>query len=289
MRARPRAEAELAALFDGGWPASIGAGARAEEHLPTVRSRLRRPGGRAARRRGAGRRGLGRAAGLGRCRRRPARRLRRRPGPGRGRRRTGRASRTRWWSARPRCARTPPAADWRHRRPRRACSRPGRGPGPAGGRPAAADGRAPLAAHPIEGYARWTRADGAAFDPWLRTHLRMGGEIVASAARVADVHGHRAPSGGPGPASRCRATGPSSSPTPSRPLRVDHAADLGTCVEPADGCGTAERSTGRSVGCRPAREPGRARAGRGARRGRRTRAGPGGRPARRRRRRAARR
>jgi GNAT superfamily N-acetyltransferase len=37
----------------------------------------------------------------------------------------------------------------------------------------------PLAA--IEQYAAWTRADGLPFDPWLRTHARLGAEIVAMA------------------------------------------------------------------------------------------------------------
>ncbi len=31
---------------------------------------------------------------------------------------------------------------------------------------------------PMERYARWTRPDGEAFDPWLRVHLRLGGEMM---------------------------------------------------------------------------------------------------------------
>jgi hypothetical protein len=34
---------------------------------------------------------------------------------------------------------------------------------------------------PIERYVLWRRADGSHFDPWLRVHERVGGEIVASA------------------------------------------------------------------------------------------------------------
>jgi Acetyltransferase (GNAT) family len=34
---------------------------------------------------------------------------------------------------------------------------------------------------PIETFARWTRADGAPLDPWLRTHWRLGGQIIATA------------------------------------------------------------------------------------------------------------
>jgi hypothetical protein len=36
--------------------------------------------------------------------------------------------------------------------------------------------RYPLA--PIERYVRWMRADGQAFDPWLRVHVRMRAEIL---------------------------------------------------------------------------------------------------------------
>jgi GNAT superfamily N-acetyltransferase len=31
---------------------------------------------------------------------------------------------------------------------------------------------------PMERYARWTRADGLPFDPWLRVHARLGGELL---------------------------------------------------------------------------------------------------------------
>ena len=34
---------------------------------------------------------------------------------------------------------------------------------------------------PIERYVAWRREDGAHFDPWLRVHERVGGEIVAAA------------------------------------------------------------------------------------------------------------
>ena len=33
---------------------------------------------------------------------------------------------------------------------------------------------------PTESYAAWTRADGSAFDPWIRTHLLMGGQILGT-------------------------------------------------------------------------------------------------------------
>ena len=31
---------------------------------------------------------------------------------------------------------------------------------------------------PMDEYARWTRADGLAYDPWIRLHMRLGAEIV---------------------------------------------------------------------------------------------------------------
>ena len=33
---------------------------------------------------------------------------------------------------------------------------------------------------PIERYARWTREDGSPFDPWIRTHWRLGARILAT-------------------------------------------------------------------------------------------------------------
>jgi hypothetical protein len=42
---------------------------------------------------------------------------------------------------------------------------------------------------PIERYAAWTRADGLLFDPWLRTHERLGAEIVAMAPASMTVAG----------------------------------------------------------------------------------------------------
>lgn len=34
---------------------------------------------------------------------------------------------------------------------------------------------------PIERYMQWRRADGSHFDPWLRLHERLGGELIAPA------------------------------------------------------------------------------------------------------------
>ncbi len=42
---------------------------------------------------------------------------------------------------------------------------------------------------PMERYVRWTRDDGAPFDPWLRVHWRAGGEILHIAHPSMVCHG----------------------------------------------------------------------------------------------------
>lgn len=42
---------------------------------------------------------------------------------------------------------------------------------------------------PMERYITWTRADGTPFDPWLRTHWRLGARIVKVAARSMVIPG----------------------------------------------------------------------------------------------------
>jgi GNAT superfamily N-acetyltransferase len=42
---------------------------------------------------------------------------------------------------------------------------------------------------PIERYIRWRRDDGLPFDPWIRVHERVGGEIVRSASAAMRVTG----------------------------------------------------------------------------------------------------
>jgi hypothetical protein len=44
---------------------------------------------------------------------------------------------------------------------------------------------------PIERYLRWRREDGLPYDPWLRTHERVGGKIVDPAPRSMTVTGSR--------------------------------------------------------------------------------------------------
>jgi hypothetical protein len=42
---------------------------------------------------------------------------------------------------------------------------------------------------PIDRYAQWRRADGRPFDPWIRVHERLGGEILAIAEASMTVEG----------------------------------------------------------------------------------------------------
>jgi GNAT superfamily N-acetyltransferase len=85
---------------------------------------------------------------------------------------------------------------------------------------------------PIEEYATWTRPDGSAFDPWLRTHLRMGAQLIGTSPRSQtftgtvqqwqEWSGLDLPGDGAYVISGALA-----------PLEVDRAADRGTCTEPA--------------------------------------------------------
>jgi len=42
---------------------------------------------------------------------------------------------------------------------------------------------------PIEKYVKWTREDGAPFDPWIRVHWRMGAQILRVAPRSMVISG----------------------------------------------------------------------------------------------------
>jgi GNAT superfamily N-acetyltransferase len=42
---------------------------------------------------------------------------------------------------------------------------------------------------PIERYVRWTREDGLPFDPWIRLHVRLGGEILHPEPRSLRITG----------------------------------------------------------------------------------------------------
>jgi len=45
---------------------------------------------------------------------------------------------------------------------------------------------------PLERYVTWRRGDGLPYDPWLRTHERLGGEPLALAPRSMTIAGTRA-------------------------------------------------------------------------------------------------
>lgn len=83
---------------------------------------------------------------------------------------------------------------------------------------------------PIEDYATWTRPDGAAFDPWLRTHQRMGASVVATSTASQAFTGSVAQwqdwSGLVLPASGTYVV-----PDALEPLHLDVEADRGTCTE----------------------------------------------------------
>jgi len=89
--------------------------------------------------------------------------------------------------------------------------------------------RYPLTA--IEDYASWTRADGEPFDPWLRTHVRLGGRFIATAPRSQTMTGTVAEweawsgMGFPG-------TGDYVIPGGLSTLHIDRDADEGRYVEP---------------------------------------------------------
>ncbi|NGO69942.1 GNAT family N-acetyltransferase [Streptomyces boncukensis] len=42
---------------------------------------------------------------------------------------------------------------------------------------------------PIDRYARWTRGDGAPFDPWIRAQVRAGGTVAAATAHSSRITG----------------------------------------------------------------------------------------------------
>ena len=44
---------------------------------------------------------------------------------------------------------------------------------------------------PIESYLRWRRDDGLLYDPWLRTHERLGAEVIGAAPRSLTIPGTR--------------------------------------------------------------------------------------------------
>lgn len=84
---------------------------------------------------------------------------------------------------------------------------------------------------PIETFMTWTRPDGSALDPWVRTHLRMGATILAAAPSSQTMTGTVTEwekwSGIPLPSS-----GDYVIPQGLSVLHVDREADVGTYTEP---------------------------------------------------------
>lgn len=84
---------------------------------------------------------------------------------------------------------------------------------------------------PIDTFAGWTRPDGAPLDPWLRTHWRLGGRIIATALRSQTMTGTVAEweswTGMAFPS-----TGEYVIPRGLSVLHIDRENDLGSYVEP---------------------------------------------------------
>lgn len=84
---------------------------------------------------------------------------------------------------------------------------------------------------PIDAFMRWTRDDGMALDPWVRTHQRLGARVLAAAPESQTMTGTVAEweawTGMAFPD-----TGDYVIPRGLSVLRIDRSADLGTYVEP---------------------------------------------------------
>jgi Acetyltransferase (GNAT) family len=84
---------------------------------------------------------------------------------------------------------------------------------------------------PIDAFAYWTRPDGAPLDPWLRTHWRLGGRIIATApasqTMTGTVDDWQAWTGMAFPSS-----GEYVIPAGLNTLHIDREHDCGTYVEP---------------------------------------------------------
>lgn len=83
----------------------------------------------------------------------------------------------------------------------------------------------------VDAYAKWVRSDGLPWDPWLRLHVRLGGEVIGLAGKAQTMIGTIAQweewSGLEFPES-----GDYVIPDGMAPLHIDKSADLGTYVEP---------------------------------------------------------
>ncbi|MGW4537348.1 hypothetical protein ACWEOP_05620 [Streptomyces chartreusis] len=83
----------------------------------------------------------------------------------------------------------------------------------------------------IDAFMRWTREDGMALDPWIRTHQRLGARILAAAPESQTMTGTIAEwEGWTGMA--FPETGDYVIPGGLSLLRLDHSADQGIYIEP---------------------------------------------------------
>jgi hypothetical protein len=84
---------------------------------------------------------------------------------------------------------------------------------------------------PIEEYARWTRAEGEPFDPWMRVHARLGARVLKAEPQSLLITGTVAEwerwTGMAFPAS-----GEYVFPDGLAPVTIDRDADVGTYWEP---------------------------------------------------------
>jgi len=83
----------------------------------------------------------------------------------------------------------------------------------------------------MERYIRWTREDGLPFDPWIRTHVRLGARIVRVAPRSMVTRGTVA-EWEEWTEMSFPESGPYVVPGAMAPLEIDVEADLGIYVEP---------------------------------------------------------
>jgi hypothetical protein len=84
---------------------------------------------------------------------------------------------------------------------------------------------------PIAEYAGWRRADGLAFDPWLRVHERLGGAILGIAERSMTVEGS-VPEWESWTGMAFPASGAYVLPGALVPIEIDRERDRGSYVEP---------------------------------------------------------
>jgi len=84
---------------------------------------------------------------------------------------------------------------------------------------------------PMERYIQWKRTDGSAFDPWLRTHIRLGGRILKVCPRSMTLTAPVAAWEG-WTDMRFPDSGTYFVPGALSPMTIDREADKGTYVEP---------------------------------------------------------